>query len=310
MSAKPFIFEQLIFEQSIFEQSIFPAVPPGVLPTHPIKPPVSPRPADRSRSHLIPRRPVQIAASPHELLVFGGNGGDGLLNDAWLFDLRASQWVLTDARRRRAGMGGGGEAVPEGREWHALHRSVLWPDHTAVRAAATASSGQKLTPAASAPGLGLPPCHICTGTAAHPCHICAGSGLALPMAVPEVGSPLDHICTGTGLALRARSACTRTRAYSCVHICAGTELGSHPCCHVVAAPKRGLTPDHVRAGTKCAHPYCLTWAPAGFQVLFGGVGALERPLHDLWTFDMRACAWAREPPPSGELPPVRTQRAP
>jgi hypothetical protein len=119
------------------------------------------------------------------------------------------------------------------------------------------------------------------------------------MAVPEVGSPLDHICTGTGLALRVPP------APELVLTPASTSATS-----VGAAPKLGLTPDHVRAGTKCAHLYCLTWAPAGFQVLFGGVGALERPLHDLWTFDMRACAWAREPPPSGELPPVRTQRAP
>jgi hypothetical protein len=126
--------------------------------------------------------------------------------------------------------------------------------------------------------------------------------------VPEVGSPLDHICTGTGLALRVPP------APELVLIPASTSAPAlnwaRPCCHVGAAPKRGLTPDHVCAGTKCAHPYCLTWAPVGFQVLFGGVGALERPLHDLWTFDMRACAWAREPPPSGELPPVRTQRAP
>jgi hypothetical protein len=200
VSAKPFIFEQSIFEESFFppfRRAFYrpnrsnPLFPPD-LPTGPFP--------------TCSRRPVQIAASPHELLVFGGNGGDGLLNDAWLFDLRASQWVLTDARRRHAGMGGsngGGEAVPEGREWHALHRSVLWPDHTAVR------------------GRG----HGFERERAHPGHICTGTGLALPTAVPEVGSPLDHICTGTGLALRVPP------APELVHIPASTsapglELGS------------------------------------------------------------------------------------
>jgi hypothetical protein len=54
--------------------------------------------------------------------------------------------------------GGGGEAVPEGREWHALHRSVLWPDHTAVRAAPRPRlrTGRGSPPATSAPGLGSP----------------------------------------------------------------------------------------------------------------------------------------------------------
>jgi hypothetical protein len=134
---------------------------------------------------------------------------------------------------------------------------------------------------------------------ARPAHGRAGSGL----------TPGPHL--HRDWARPSRSACTRTCAHSCLHICAGTGTGLAPAATSVgAAPKLGLTPDHVRAGTKCAHLYCLTWALTGFQVLFGGVGALERPLHDLWTFDMRACAWAREPPPSGELPPVRTQRAP